>query len=210
MLDGESVTMTSASKINGNGARIAMARMTRHLMAPLAFAALTITVAPVFAQGTFPAPLPGQPDAPTTKAVPFAPMTVPMTGAAPPAGDLSDACNAGFFPLREDAERRAQRIRAAGEHHASSAAACILMRDYSQSEIRLIQYVQANAVICRIPPHVAEQLGAGHKTTESLLARVCSAAQSARPYGQDRFGPPGPVGDFDSFDRSYRLRFNGE
>jgi hypothetical protein len=57
--------------INANAARVVMARMNRRLIVPVAFAAMTLPVAQAFAQGVFPAPLPGQSGASTSSPVPF-------------------------------------------------------------------------------------------------------------------------------------------
>jgi hypothetical protein len=52
--------MARAFKINADGAQ----RIARRLIVPFTFAALTLPVAQAFAQGAFPAPLPGHAVAP--------------------------------------------------------------------------------------------------------------------------------------------------
>ena len=116
--------------------------ITRHLIVPLTVASLAIQVGEVKAQGAFPAPLPGaafpanDPAFPpvngaVTAAVIGTPGTFPSAGAAPLTGSAierppapatqggpSDACMRGFVPLREEAEKRGKKIKAASERHA--------------------------------------------------------------------------------------------
>jgi len=95
-----------------------------------------------------------------------------------------------FVPLREEAERRGKAIKTASDKHASAAEACKLIGNYSQAEVKMIKYVEANASKCGIPPQISDQLKAGHKNTEGLLSKVCGAAQS-QAQAQTR-GPAGP------------------
>ena len=135
--------MVGAFKINVNNARTVMARITRRLIVPVAFVALTLPVAQAVAQGAFPAPLPGQPGAPASNPVPFP----PANAQAP-----SDACKKEFAPLREEAEARGRLIKAASDHHASPDEACKLLGNFLQAEIEMIVYVEANSARCGIPP----------------------------------------------------------
>lgn len=171
--------------------------MFRHLILLLPLVALTMHVAHVLAQGAFPAPLPGESAAPPSKALlfPQAPSVV---------GNSSDACK-DFIPLREEADRRGKLIKAASERHVPPEEACRLVQDFYRSEIKMIEYVEANSNKCEIPRQVAEMLSAGHKNTEAIQTRVCSAALEAREncpslpdvLGPPKREPPGPVGDFD-------------
>ena len=92
-----------------------------------------------------------------------------------------------FVPLREEAEKRGKAIKTASDKHASAAEACKLIGNYSQAEVKMIKYVEANASKCGIPAQISDQLKAGHKNTEALRAKVCSVAQQV----QQR-GPAGP------------------
>jgi hypothetical protein len=192
----------------------------RRLIVPLTLAIVTVHAGPSNAQGAFPAPLPGQAvqkndpafppvngaapgvslGAPPAAASPFpstgaAPITGsqferPPAAAAPQAGGAQDACMKGFVPLREEAEKRGKLIKAASDHHAPPAEACKLIQNFSQSEVKMIKYVEANSAKCGIPPQIAEQLKGGHKGTEAMQKKVCDVAQ-AQAQGQAR-GPAGP------------------
>jgi len=185
----------------------------RRLIVPLTVALVTCHAGQVFAQGAFPAPLPGGQAAPSN-ASPFPPVNgaapaasvggpspfpsagaAPITGSAfergpaPPsqAGGPPDDCMKKFMPLREEAEKRGKAIKAAGERKASPDEACKLIGNFGQAEIKMIKFVESNAARCGIPPSVAEQMKTGHKNTEGMQKKVCAAAQQV----QQR-GPSGP------------------
>jgi hypothetical protein len=112
-----------------------------------------------------------------------------------------DACNSEFTPLREEAEERGRLIRAASARHAPRGEACELIGNFAQSEFKMIEYVNANAARCAIPPRIADQLRAGHQNTEAMQKKICAVAQQE----QGR-GPAGPVGDFDDIGAPPRVR----
>jgi hypothetical protein len=182
------------------------------LVVPFLVAVLTAHAGQGFAQGAFPAPLPGQaapsnasPFPPVNGAAPTAsvgaaPNSFPVQGAAPITGSAfergpappsqagaSDECMKGFIPLREDAERRGKLIKAASDRHASPDEACKLIGNFGQAEIKMIKYVETHAAKCGIPPQITEQLKTGHKNTESMQKKVCTVAQQ-----QQQKGPAGP------------------
>jgi len=180
----------------------------RRLILPLTLAAIAVGTSDVRAQGAFPAPLPGQ--AAPSGASPFPPVngaptgasvgptqgSFPVNGAAPlgggmmgggpppQAGGPPDACMKEFVPLREEAERRGKLIKAASDRHATPDEACKLIGNFSQSEIKMIKFVESHAAKCGIPGQVADQLKNGHKNTEKMQKNVCAVA--AR-------GPSGPA-----------------
>jgi hypothetical protein len=111
----------------------------------------------------------------------------PPPGAAPPSGGPSEACMKGFVPLREEAEKRGKMIKAAGERKAPPDEACKLIAAFSQSEMKMIKYVETNSAKCGIPPQIADQLKGGHKNTEAMQTRVCNVAEQMKTRG-----PAGP------------------
>ena len=64
----------------------------------------------------------------------------------------------GFVPLREEAEKRGKLIKAASERKATPEEACKLIGNFSQAEVKMIKYVEANSAKCGIPPQVGDQL----------------------------------------------------
>jgi hypothetical protein len=169
--------------------------MSRRLIVSVAFAAMTLPVAQAFAQGAFPAPLPGQSGASTSSPVPFFP---------PASAEAPSTCMKEFTPLRAEAEKRGQMLRAAGERHAGPGEVCKLLGSFLQSEIEMIKYVEANSARCGIPPEIAGKLRIGHQNTETMRIRVCKAAQETPPHDASlseilsgpKREPAGPLGDF--------------
>jgi hypothetical protein len=173
-------------------------------IAPLAVAAFAMHIAGAYAQGAFPAPLPGQSAAPANAspfppvngapaaASPFppvggvpaalAPRALPSGGfgapppqqAGPPGGD---DCMKGFLPLRQEAEKRGAAIKAASDRRAPPDEACKLITAFSQSEVKMLSYIKANATKCGIPDNVGAQMQAGHKNTEGMRQKVCAVAR---------------------------------
>ena len=186
--------------------------MIRRLIVPLTVAIVTLHAGQAFAQGAFPAPLPGKagigqrsgisagewqlrlrlPSAPRPPKVRFRPPVqrhfrarrwpAPPTQAGP-----ADDCMKGFLPLREEAEKRGKLIKAASDRHAPPDEACKLIGNFAQSEIKMIKYVESHAAKCGIPPQIADQLKSGHKNTEAMQQKVCAVAEQMQ-----KQGPAGP------------------
>lgn len=176
----------------------------------LPFMAVIVMAVDVRAQGAFPAPLPGAAAAPAN-ASPFppvngapaavvgAPSAFPSNGAAPLGGGFpqpgmqqagppgGEDCMKGFMPLRQEAEKRGAAIKVASDRRASPDEACKLISSFSQSELKMIKYIETNAQKCGIPPDVAQQLKAGHKNTDTMRQKVCNVAQQ-----QQQRGPVAP------------------
>ena len=131
------------------------------------------------AQGTFPAPLPGEQSAPAN--VPPVPQVhgmpapaLPGAPAAPPPGSaLADACKKGFVPLRDEAERRGRLVKAASERRAPREEACQFIGSFSEAELKMVSYAEANAVKCGLQ-QVAARLRAGAIKTEEMYRRICA------------------------------------
>jgi hypothetical protein len=171
---------------------------------------VTMGAAAAYAQGGFPAPLPGQaaPDPafpPVNGKAPVASVgtapqsSFPVNGAAPLGGGgggfsaapptqagAGEECMKAFVPLREEAEKRGKLIKAASDRHAPPDEACKLIKNFSAAESKMIKYVETHAAKCGIPPQIGEQMKAGHKNTEGMQAKVCNVAQQMqqqRPAG---------------------------
>jgi hypothetical protein len=158
--------------------------MIRLIIVPLIAAVVTILAAQALAQGAFPAPLPNEHSAPADGS-PFPPIKGPAPSvspgvpgvrfAAPASSELADACHKGFAPLREDAERRGRLVKAASVRKAPREEACPLLASFSEAELKMVRYVDANSARCGLQ-HVAARLKAGHAKTEELYRRICAVA----------------------------------
>jgi hypothetical protein len=139
---------------------------------------------------------------PPVGGAPAAPSAFPSGGAAPLSGGGfgapppqqagppgGDDCMKGFLPLRQEAEKRGAAIKAASERRAPPDEACKLITAFSQSEVKMLSYIKANATKCGIPDNVGAQMQAGHKNTEGMRQKVCSVAQQQRNGG----GGGGPM-----------------
>ena len=100
----------------------------------------------------------------------------------------ADECKNEFAPLRDEAERRGKLIKDASARHARADEACNLIRSYVEAEIKMIDFVEAQATACAVPASILEQLKGSYRTTEALQTRICNAAR------QPQTRPP--VGDF--------------
>jgi hypothetical protein len=192
--------------------------MIRQLIAPFVVVVVTFNAGQVLAQGAFPAPLPGKAGTagdpafpPVNGAAPSgafgsppasssafghapAPASFPGAGASPFAapptqGGPPDECMKDFLPLRQEAEKRGQVLKVAGERHAGPDEACKLIGNFLQAETKMVKYVETNAARCGIPPQISEQLKKGHVSTEAMRTRVCGAAAQMQKQQQ---GPAGP------------------
>ena len=139
-------------------------------------AIVTIIADQAQAQSTFPAPLPGEQSAPrSVSPVPqvsgMAPP--PLSGAPPPGSALAEACKNGFVPLRDEAERRGRLVKAASERKAPREEACQFIGSFSEAELAMVSYVEANAVKCGLQ-QVAARLRAGAIKTEEMYRRICA------------------------------------
>jgi hypothetical protein len=98
--------------------------------------------------------------------------------------------------LREEAEKRGRLIKEASQRHALPVEACKLIGSFSQAEIKMLKYIEANAGQCGIPPQTADQLRIGHKNTEKMQKQLCAAVAQRYPSaGPNRNEVLGP-GDF--------------
>ena len=193
--------------------------MIRQLIAPFVAAVVTLHAGQVFAQGAFPAPLPGKAGTandpafpPVNGAAPAssnafgappaggafgnapAPASFPGAGASPFAapptqGGPPDECMKDFMPLRQEAEKRGQVLKAAGQRRAGPDEACKLLGNFLEAETKMVKYVEKNSARCGIPPQIGEQLKKGHVSTEAMRTKVCGAAAQMKTQQQ---GPAGP------------------
>ena len=130
--------------------------------------------------GNAPMPSSGFGPAPASFPGPGAPMgnspfAAPPTQAGPP-----DNCMKEFLPLRQEAEKRGQALRGASEKHQGPDVACKLINSFIQAEIKMIKYVETNSARCGIPPQISEQLKKGHKGSEAMQERICTAAANMK------------------------------
>jgi len=103
------------------------------------------------------------------------PFAAPPTQGGPP-----DSCMKDFMPLRQEAEKRGQALKAASDKRLGADVACKLMGSFIQAEVKMIKYVETNSARCGIPPQISEQLRKGHKGSEAMQEKICNAATQAK------------------------------
>jgi hypothetical protein len=149
--------------------------------------------APSTAFGAAPPMAPSFGNAPAPASFPGAGGGMPMGGggapfaAAPTQGGPPDDCMKEFLPLRQEAEKRGAALKIASDKHQGPEVACKLIGIFMQSEIKMVKYVETNAARCGIPPQILEQLKKGHKGSEAMQEKICSAATQVQ-----KQGPVGP------------------
>ena len=119
-------------------------------------------------------PAPGQRGAPAQQASPF-----PAPGAQPGG---SHPCEA-FVPIREQAEKGATAIRAAGERQATREEVCPLFKTFAAAEAKMVKFMETNQKLCNVPPDIIKQIKSNHSRTIQMRNQACSAAPSARAPG---------------------------
>jgi hypothetical protein len=88
-------------------------------------------------------------------------------------------CIAEFMRLRDDTQKKANAIRAAGNRKASAKEACGLFNAFTAAEGKMLKYAADNTVWCGIPAQVVEQIKQGHGKTMEIRTKVCNAAANA-------------------------------
>jgi len=117
------------------------------------------------------------------------PVTGGFTPVPSPQQQAGEQCMKEFAPLRQETERRGERIKKASDRKAPPTEACKLIGDYVQAEAKMMKYVETNAQRCGIPPEVGKQIRDSHKNTLQLRSKVCAAAAQMQ---QPPRGPAAP------------------
>jgi hypothetical protein len=94
-------------------------------------------------------------------------------------------CFKDFMPLREEAQKRANAVQAAGKRKAPPAEACRLIGNFVEAEARVVKFVEREGSSCGIPGEVLKQMKGSHAQSLELRKKVCDAAQNQaqRPTG---------------------------
>jgi hypothetical protein len=123
----------------------------------------------------------------------------------PQAGPTEEQKVCLTFPsIRDDVEKGAAGIRAAGERKASREEVCPLFKSFAVREAKLVKFLETNQKNCGVPPNVITQVKQNHAKTIQIRNTVCSAAPAAAagPSLSDALG--GPIIADDTSTRSGR------
>ena len=102
----------------------------------------------------------------------------------PPGPQQEPPCAADFGKLRDDAEKKAMAIKAAGDRKAPPKEACQLFNAFVAAQSKMLKYANENATWCGIPNQILASIKEGVAKTSEVRARVCQAAAA----------PPRPAG----------------
>jgi hypothetical protein len=129
--------------------------------------------------------------------------------AGPPQGPTKEQEVCLTFPsIRDEVEKGATGIRAAGERKASREEVCPLFKSFAVKEAKLVKFLETNQRLCGVPPNVITQVKQNHAKTIQIRNTVCSAAPAAAagPSLSDALG--GPIIADDTSTRSGRGVFD--
>jgi len=94
--------------------------------------------------------------------------------AAPPPGE--PPCFREFTPIRNEAQKRAEILKAAMQKKVPREEACKLIQSFSAAEAKVVHFITTNAKSCGIPQQAAAQMKQNHDRTVKMATQVCSAA----------------------------------
>jgi hypothetical protein len=112
-------------------------------------------------------------------------------GGAPRAPTEAQKICLSFPTIREDVEKGAAAIKAAGTRKASREEVCPLFKTFATKEAKMVAFLSNNQKLCGIPPNVITQVKTSHANTIRIRNNVCSAAPAAAgPTLSDALGGP--------------------
>ena len=104
--------------------------------------------------------------------------------APPPQQRGEPPCFAEFTPLRAEAEKRANVLKAAMQKKVAREEACTHIKSFAAAEAKVVKFVATNAQTCGIPPQAVAQMKSNHDKTMKAQTQLCSAAAGpAKPSG---------------------------
>lgn len=124
-------------------------------------------------------------------------------GAAPPPQQPQEPpCFKQFAPMRAEAEKRANAIKAGMEKKLPREEICTLFKSFSAAEGKLVKFITQNAQSCGIPPEAGTQMKANHTRTIRTQKQVCEGGVAGvqKPTGpglSEALGTNRPLGGTD-------------
>lgn len=105
--------------------------------------------------------------------------------APPPGQPQMPPCFKDFIPLREEAQKRANVLKAGMQKKVPREEACTLIKSFSAAEGKVVKFITANAQSCGIPAQAVTAMKTNHDRTVKMETQVCAVA--AGP--QKQMGP---------------------
>ncbi len=89
-------------------------------------------------------------------------------------------CN-DFLKLRDDAEKSADAVQAAGKHHADRKQMCTLVTRFAAAETLVVKFLENNKTWCGVPDQAVTQSKANHENTLKFRDTVCAEGPKPKP-----------------------------
>jgi hypothetical protein len=122
--------------------------------------------------------------------------SVPSGGFGGPPSGPSEAQKVclSFPQLREEVEKSAALIKAAGDRKASREEVCPMFKNFAAKESKMVAFLSTNQKLCGVPLKIITQVKTNHANTVRIRNNVCStgpvAGQAAGPTLSDALGAP--------------------
>jgi hypothetical protein len=107
------------------------------------------------------------------------PLALAILALLPTAGGAAAQavnCEKEFVALRTDAETKGRALQEAGKRKATPQELCPMFRRFSESEAKLVKFLEQNQAWCQVPAEMIKTVKANHGRTIQLRTRVCQAA----------------------------------
>lgn len=116
-------------------------------------------------------------------------MGGPGFGAPPPPQQQQmPPCIKDFMPLRTEAEKRANSLKAVMQKKPTREEACAAFKNFSGAEARVVSYVRKNGEWCGIPADAVKAMAKNHARTMQAQKQICDGGGFAGG------GAPKPTG----------------
>ncbi len=113
----------------------------------------------------------------------------PNPAQMPPGAGSQPACMRDFIPIRENTEKAAAALKAAGPRKPPASEVCQLFNRFIAAETKMLKFMETNNVWCGIPPQAIEQVKANHVQVTQIRKKVCDVAKAQASGG----GGPAPA-----------------
>lgn len=92
-------------------------------------------------------------------------------------------CANDIMPMRQEADKQGNAIKAAAERKADRGEMCSLLKKFAATEQKFVKYLEDNSAWCGVPPEVIKQVKANHGRTLEFRNKACAAGPAVGPAG---------------------------
>jgi hypothetical protein len=118
------------------------------------------------------------------------PPSAPSSAFPPPPSQQQAICKS-FVPLRDETQKSAEAIKAAGDRKAPREEVCGLFKAFAAKEAKLVKFLVDHKSTCGVPPKAIAAARSNHAKTLEIRKNVCSAGPApGGPSLSDALGGP--------------------